>query len=67
MLKISEVSALGKVPYTQGVEALMHLMLDTRPDLAYSVGFVLRTLKNPCQKDIILIKRVLRYIAGTLE
>jgi hypothetical protein len=42
-------------------------MLGTRPDLAYSVGFISRTLENPTREDIIRVKRVFRYIAGTLD
>jgi hypothetical protein len=42
-------------------------MLATRPDLAYSVGFISRTLENPTREDVIRVKRVFRYIAGTLD
>ncbi|XP_065354574.1 uncharacterized protein LOC135949041 [Calliphora vicina] len=45
----------------------MYLMLGTRPDLAYSVGYLSRTLDNPSKEDIVRVKRVLRYIAGTKE
>jgi transposase InsO family protein len=56
-----------KFPYRQAVGALMYLMLGTRPDLAYSVGFISRTLENPTREDVIRVKRVFRYIAGTLD
>jgi hypothetical protein len=45
----------------------MYLMLGTRPDLAYSVGFISRTLKNTTREDVIRVKRVFRYIAETLD
>lgn len=73
MLKGAEISTSGKVdqapkfPYRQAVGALMYLMLGTRPDLAYSVGFISRTLENPTQEDVVRVKRVFRYIAGTLD
>ena len=54
-------------PYRQAVGALMYLMLGTRPDLAYTVGFLSRTLEKPLAEDIIRIKRVFRYIAGTVD
>lgn len=54
-------------PYRQAVGALMYLMIGTRPDLAYSVGYLSRHLENPTQEDIIKLKRVLRYISGTLS
>ena len=40
-------------PYRQAVGALMYLMLGTRPDLAYTVGFLSRTLEKPLAEDII--------------
>ena len=45
----------------------MYLMLGTRPDLAYSVGYLSRSLENPKSEDIMRVKRVFRYIAGTLK
>ncbi|GFU02585.1 retrovirus-related Pol polyprotein from transposon TNT 1-94 [Trichonephila clavipes] len=41
-------------------------MVGTRPDLAYSVGFLSRSLENPSAEDIVKVKRVFRYIAGTV-
>lgn len=73
MLKGTEISTPGKddkttgFPYRQAVGALMYLMLGTRPDLAYSVGFISRKLENPTQEDVVRVKRVFRYIAGTLD
>jgi len=61
----------GKVdfsfPYRQAVGALMFLMIATRPDLAYSVGCFSRVLDKPTSADIIRVKRVLRYLSGTLS
>lgn len=54
-------------PYRQAVGALMYLMLGTRPDLAYSVGFLSRSLENPSLEDVARLKRVFRYIAGTSD
>lgn len=72
MLKGKETFEPGKesvkgsqFPYRQAVGAIMYLMLGTRPDLAYSIGFLSRTLENPSDDDITRVKRVFRYIAGT--
>lgn len=54
-------------PYRQAVGSLMYLMLSSRPDLAYAVGFLSRSLENPTTEDIARLKRVFRYIAGTLD
>ena len=35
----------------------MYLMLGTRLDLAYSIGFLSRTLKNPSAEDVLRGKR----------
>ena len=45
----------------------MYLMLGTRPDLAYSVGVLSRSLENPTTEDVTQVKRVFRYIAGSIE
>lgn len=74
MLKGSEIEKSGKekstqhdFPYRQAVGALMYLMLGTRPDLAYSIGYLSRSLENPSIEDVTRVKRVLRYVAGTLN
>lgn len=54
-------------PYRQAVGALMYLMIGTRPNLAYSIGFLSRSLDNPSAENVVAIKRVFRYIAGTVS
>ena len=54
-------------PYRQAVGSLMYLMLGSRPDLAYAVSFLSRTLENPTAEDVAKLKRVFRYIAGSLD
>lgn len=66
-LQNPEDDKISDFPYRQAVGALMYLMLGTRPDLAYSVGFLSRTLENPSSDDIVRVKRVFRYIAGTID
>ncbi|KAG5893345.1 hypothetical protein JTB14_000111 [Gonioctena quinquepunctata] len=74
MLKGREILETGKeskkvsnFSYSQAVGALMYLMLGTRLDLAYSIGFLSRSLENPTAEDVAKVKRVFRYIAGTLD
>ncbi|KAG5871848.1 hypothetical protein JTB14_007646 [Gonioctena quinquepunctata] len=40
-------------------------MTGTRPDIAYAVGFVSRTLENPIISDRIRVNRIFRYLQGT--
>ena len=56
-----------KFPYRQAVRALMFLMTGTRPDLAYSVGYLSRVLHKPTAEDVIRVKRVFRYLSGTVS
>lgn len=74
MLKGSEVEKSGKeqskqhnFPYRQAIRVLMYLMLGTRLDLAYSGGYLSRSLDNPSIEDVAKVKRAFRYVAGTLK
>ena len=73
MLKTTESDSTksGKAdvdfPYRQAVGALMFLMTGTRPDLAYSVGYLSRVLDKPTAEDVIRVKRVFRYLSGTVN
>lgn len=50
-----------RFPYRQAVGAIMYL-IGSRPDLAYSIGVLSRSLESPSNEDIGRLKRVLRYI-----
>jgi hypothetical protein len=43
------------------------LRYNTRPDLAYVVGYVSRFMEKPTTEHMIAVKRVLGYIAGTMD
>lgn len=64
---MQEASNLKEFPYRQAVGALMYLMTGTRPDIAYAVGVVSRSLENPTPSDVIKVKRIFRYLKGTLD
>lgn len=53
--------------YQSAVGFLMYAMLGTRPDLAYAVSVVSRFASNPNEHHWSAVKRILRYIKGTLE
>lgn len=46
-----------------GLRYLVH----TRPDIAYSVGIVSRYMEKPTTMHLNVVKRILRYIKGTLN
>lgn len=54
-------------PYRQAVGALSYLMVGTRPDIAFPVGVVSRKLDKPTAEDVAKVKRILRYIKGTMN
>jgi len=67
----SDTSESGKFdtsfPYRQAVGASTFLMTGTRPDLAYSVGYLSRKLDKWTTDDVIKLKCVFRYLAGTVS
>ncbi|GBM08780.1 hypothetical protein AVEN_980-1 [Araneus ventricosus] len=45
-------------PYRQAVGALMYLIVETRPDIAYSIGYLSRLLASPSAEDVVRVKSV---------
>ena len=54
------------VPYRSVVGSLFYLLI-TRPDLAYALSVVSRHCHDPCQRHWQAVKRILRYVKGTLD
>lgn len=46
-----------------GLRYLVH----TRPDIAFSVGMVSRYMEHPTMLHLNAVKRILRYVKGTLR
>lgn len=65
--KLPSGDYMKKFPYRQAVGALMYPMTGSRPDIAYAVGVLLRTLDNPTGEDWTRAKRVFRYLQGTKD
>lgn len=53
-------------PYRQAVGALAYLMVATRPDICFAVSVVSRHLENPTKLDVKNVKRIFRYLKGTI-
>ena len=62
--KISESPGVDATEYRSIVGSLRYLV-NTRPDLAYSVGIVSRYMEAPTTEHMSAIKHILRYIKGT--
>ena len=52
--------------YWQLVRSLIYLTL-TRPDISYPVGVVSRYMSNPKKPHLDAVKRILKYIKGTIN
>lgn len=46
---------------------LMHLMVQTRPDLAYCVSRLAQFMSNPTEQHWLALKRILQYLQGTKD
>ena len=53
--------------YQAAVGSLNYAAIATRPDLSTAVGKLSQYMKNPSNEHWVAIKRVLRYIKGTLN
>lgn len=45
----------------------LNYLTHTRPDIAFPVSLVLRFLHNPTKQHLGVAKRILRYVAGTID
>jgi hypothetical protein len=45
----------------------LRYLTHTRPDLAFSVGYVSRFMQRPTTEHQQVVKRIIRYVAGTLD
>lgn len=68
-LKLSKHSMAKEVNPTQYQRLVgsLRYLVHTSPDLAFSVGFVSKFLERPTVEHQQAVKRVLRYVAGTLD
>ncbi|XP_022954453.1 uncharacterized protein LOC111456719 [Cucurbita moschata] len=62
--KVGTATAVDATHYCSIVESLRYLV-NTRPDLTYSVGYVRKFMEAPREEHLVAIKRILRYVAGT--
>jgi hypothetical protein len=68
-LKLSHDSTMEEVDamqYQRLVESL-HYLAHTRPNLTFSVGYVSRFMQRPMTEHQQAVKRIIRYVTGTLD
>lgn len=68
-LKLSRLSSAPTVDATfyRSIVGSLRYLVNSRPDLAYSVGYISRFMENPTTEHLGAMKRVLRYVADTLH
>jgi hypothetical protein len=64
--KNDESLPIDKTKYRSVIGSLRYLV-NTRPDIAYSVGIVIRYMEDPRGSHWSAVKQILRYIAGTVN
>ena len=62
-----DICVSDNVPYREAVGSLMYLATGTRPDIAYAVSCVSQALEKPTRKHWIMVKRIFRYLRGTMQ
>ena len=68
-LKLTKASTTAKVDatlYRSNVGGLRYLV-HTRPDIAFTVGYVSRFIEDPRKDHWAAVKRLLRYVKGTVD
>jgi hypothetical protein len=68
-LKLSHDSTTEEVDATQyrRLVGSLRYLAHTRPDLAFSVGYISRFMQRPMMEHQQAVKRIIRYVAGTLD
>jgi len=64
-LRRNDDANVTKLPYKELLGSLMYLMLCTRPDLCFAVGYLSRYQDNATDEHFAHLKRVLRYLKDT--
>jgi len=66
LLKEGSMPSVDATKYCSLIGSLRYLC-NSRPDLAYAVGYLSRFMEAPRQEHLVAVKRVLRYVVGMLH
>lgn len=53
--------------YREAIASLMYLAIGTRPDIAFAVSLVSRFKDSPADIHFTAVKRILKYLRGTVD
>lgn len=62
-----ERNDMANVPYQEAVGSILYLANGSRPDISFAVNNVSRFNKNPGRAHWQAVKRILRYLKGTID
>lgn len=62
-----ELEEMSTVPYREAVGGLLYIAQGTRPDISYAVNVVSKFGTNPGKAHWSAVKRILRYLKGTID
>ena len=68
-LKLTKASTATKVDATlyRSIVDGLHYLVHMRPDIAFAMGYVSRFMEYPREDHWAAVKRLLRYIKGTVD
>jgi hypothetical protein len=68
-LKLSKNSNGSPVNATEyrGLVGSLRYLVHTRPDISFVVGYVSRFMEAPTTEHLAAVKKILRYVAGTID
>lgn len=64
---ITEAEEMKEIPYQSAIGGIMYAMIGTRPDISFAITALSQFSKNPGMKHWKAIKRLLRYLHGTID
>ncbi|XP_054717308.1 uncharacterized protein LOC129226705 [Uloborus diversus] len=62
-----ERKSMEKVPYREAIGSLLYASQGTRPDICHAVGVLSRFSNDPGQAHWSCVKRIFRYLKGTIN
>lgn len=62
-----ERQQMERIPYQEAVGSLMHTIQVSRPDICYAVSVVSRYNNNPGNSHWLAVKRIFRYLKGSID
>ena len=64
--KNDDSTKVNQTLYRSMIGKLQYVVL-SRPDIALSIGIVVRFFSNPSENHLMAVKRIMRYLKGTKE